>query len=83
MSGAEEPDGREHEGDEYVTYSRRKEEGTDLTFRLSLPVQRKRKRHLEKQNDEQSARLSAKQRRGLVTGMSDQRAAVRPQQIQT
>jgi hypothetical protein len=38
-----------------------REEGTDLTFRLSLPVQRKRKRHLEKQNDEQSARLSAKQ----------------------
>ena len=24
MSGAEEPDGREHEGDEYVMYSRRK-----------------------------------------------------------
>jgi hypothetical protein len=41
-----------------------REEGTDLTFRLSLPVQRKRKRHLEKQSDEQSARLSAKQRRG-------------------
>jgi hypothetical protein len=60
-----------------------REEGTDLTFRLSRPVQRKRKRHLEKQNDEQSARLSAKQRRGLVTGMSDQRAAVRPQQIHT
>ena len=60
-----------------------REEGTDLSFRLSLPVQRKRKRHLEKQNDEQSAKLSAKQRRGLVTGMSDQRAAVRPQQIQT
>jgi hypothetical protein len=61
----------------------KREEGTDLTSRLSLPVQRKRKRHLDKQNDEQSARLSAKQRRGLVTGMSDQRAAVRPQQIQT
>ena len=60
-----------------------REEGTDLTSLLSLPVQRKRKRHLEKQNDEQSARLSAKQRRGLVTGMNDQRAAVRPQQIQT
>jgi hypothetical protein len=26
-------------------------EGTDLTSRLSLPVQRKKKRHLEKQND--------------------------------
>jgi hypothetical protein len=60
-----------------------REEGTNLTFRLSHPVQRKRKRHLEKQNDEQSARLSAKQRRGLVTGMSDQRVAVRPQQTQT
>ena len=24
MSGAEEPDGREHEGDEYVTYNQRK-----------------------------------------------------------
>jgi hypothetical protein len=44
-----------------------REEGTDLTSRLSLLVQRKRKRHLEKHNDEQSA----KQRRGLVTGMSD------------
>jgi hypothetical protein len=40
------------------------EEGTDLTFLPFLPVQRKRKRHLEKQSDEQSARLSAKQRRG-------------------
>jgi hypothetical protein len=39
-------------------------EGTDLNSLLSLPVQRKRKRHLEKQNDEQSARLSAKQRIG-------------------
>jgi hypothetical protein len=41
-----------------------REEGTDLTFLLSLPVQRKRKRHLEKQNDKQSARLSANLRRG-------------------
>jgi hypothetical protein len=41
-----------------------REEGTDLTFLLSLPVQRKRRRHLEKQSDEQSVRLSAKQRRG-------------------
>jgi hypothetical protein len=40
------------------------EVGTDLTFLPFLPVQRKRKRHLEKQSDEQSARLSAKQRRG-------------------
>jgi hypothetical protein len=40
------------------------EEGTDLTFLPSLLVQRKRKRHLEKQSDEQSTRLSAKQRRG-------------------
>jgi hypothetical protein len=40
------------------------EEGTDLTFLPSLPVQRKRKRHLEKQSDEHSARLSVKQRRG-------------------
>jgi hypothetical protein len=37
-----------------------REEGIDLTFRLSLLVQRKMKRHLEKQNDEQSTRLSAK-----------------------
>jgi hypothetical protein len=37
-----------------------REEGTDLTSLHSLPVQRKRKRHLEKQNDEKSARLSAK-----------------------
>jgi hypothetical protein len=36
------------------------EVGTDLTFLPFLPVQRKRKRHLEKQSDEQSARLSAK-----------------------
>jgi hypothetical protein len=41
-----------------------REEGTNLTFLPSLPVQRKRKRHLEKQSDEQSARLSVKQRRG-------------------
>jgi hypothetical protein len=41
-----------------------REEGIDLTFLLSLPVQRKRKRQLEKQSDEQSARLSMKQRRG-------------------
>jgi hypothetical protein len=41
-----------------------REEGTDLTFLPSLPVQRKRKRHLEKQSDEQSTRLSVKQRRG-------------------
>jgi hypothetical protein len=41
-----------------------REEETGLTFLLSLPVQRKRKRHLEKQSDDQSARLSAKQRRG-------------------
>jgi hypothetical protein len=40
------------------------EVGTYLTFLPFLPVQRKRKRHLEKQSDEQSARLSAKQRRG-------------------
>jgi hypothetical protein len=40
-----------------------REEGTDLTFLLSLPIQRKRKRHLEKQSDEQSTRLSAKPRR--------------------
>jgi hypothetical protein len=32
------------------------EEGTGLTFLPSLPVQRKRKRHSEKQSDEQSAR---------------------------
>jgi hypothetical protein len=37
-----------------------REEGTGLTFLLSLPVHRKRKRHLEKQSDEQSARPSAK-----------------------
>ena len=59
------------------------EEGTGLTFLPSLPVQRKRKRHLENQSDMQSARLSAKQRRGLVTGMNDQRAVVRPPWIQT
>jgi hypothetical protein len=40
------------------------EEGIGLTFLPSLPVHRKRKRHLEKLSDEQSARLSAKQRRG-------------------
>jgi hypothetical protein len=40
------------------------EVGTDLTFLPFLPVQRNRKRHLEKQSDEQSMRLSAKQRRG-------------------
>jgi hypothetical protein len=83
MSGAEEPDGREHDGDEYVTYSRRKVRRDIPNFLPFPPVQRKRKRHLEKQNDEQSARLSARQRRGLVTGMSDQRAVVRPPQIQT
>jgi hypothetical protein len=40
------------------------EVGTDLTFLPFLPVQRKWKRHLEKQSDEQSARLNVKQRRG-------------------
>jgi hypothetical protein len=42
-----------------------REEGTDLTFRLSLPVQRKRKRHLEKQNVEPSARLSSEAEKRL------------------
>jgi hypothetical protein len=41
-----------------------REEGTDLTFLPSLPVQRKRERHLEKQSDEQSTRRSTKLRRG-------------------
>jgi hypothetical protein len=36
------------------------EVGTNLTFLPFLPVQRKRKRNLEKQSDEQSARLSVK-----------------------
>jgi hypothetical protein len=36
------------------------EVGTDLTFLPFLPVQRKRKRYLEKQSDEQSARLRTK-----------------------
>jgi hypothetical protein len=36
------------------------EVGTDLNFLTFLPVQRKRKRHLEKQSDEQSMRLSVK-----------------------
>jgi hypothetical protein len=40
------------------------EEGTGLTFLLSLPVQRKRKRHTEKQREEQSVRPSVKQRGG-------------------
>jgi hypothetical protein len=39
------------------------EVGTDLNFLPFLPVQRKRKRHLEKQSDEQSGRMSVKQRR--------------------
>jgi ATP adenylyltransferase/5',5'''-P-1,P-4-tetraphosphate phosphorylase II len=39
-------------------------EGTSLTFLPSLLVQRKRKRHLEKKSDEQSARPSTKKRRG-------------------
>jgi hypothetical protein len=63
MNSVEEPDGREHEGDEYVMYSRRKGRRDRPDFLPFPPVQRKRKMHLEKQNDEQSMRLSAKQRR--------------------
>jgi hypothetical protein len=39
-----------------------RKEGLGLTFLLSLPVQRKRKRHTEKQREEQSVRLSTRQR---------------------
>jgi hypothetical protein len=52
MSTVEEPDGREHVGDGYVTYTVARKEGLGLTFLLSLPVQRKRKRHTEKQREE-------------------------------
>jgi hypothetical protein len=39
-----------------------RKEGLGLTFPLSLPVQRKRKKHTKKQREEQSVRPSAKQR---------------------
>jgi hypothetical protein len=79
MSAVEDPDGREHVGDEYVTYNRHKERRPiGLTFLLSLPVQRKRKRHTKKQREEKSVRLRTKHRGCWVTDMSDQRAVVRP-----
>jgi hypothetical protein len=83
MSGAEEPDGREHEGDEYVTYSRRKGRRDRPNFPPFPPSSEEEEEALREAERRASARQSAKQRRGLVTGMSDQRAAVRPQQIQT
>jgi hypothetical protein len=37
MSAAEDPDGHEHEGDEYVTYDRHKERGSRPDFPLFHP----------------------------------------------
>ena len=61
MSATEDPEGREHVGDGYVTTGSRKE-GLGLTFLLSLPAQRKRKRRIGKQREGQSVRLSMRQR---------------------
>jgi hypothetical protein len=38
MSAAEDPDGREHEGDEYISYDRRKERRLRLDFPLFHPI---------------------------------------------
>jgi hypothetical protein len=39
-----------------------RKEGLGLTFLLSFPIQRKRKRHTEKQREGQSMRLSERQK---------------------
>jgi hypothetical protein len=62
MSAAEDPEGREHVGDEYVTYNRHQERRHRPDFPLFLLAQRKRKRHTEKQREGQSVTLSARQR---------------------
>jgi hypothetical protein len=62
MSAAEDPEGCEHVGDEYVIYNRRKERRPRPNFPLSLLDQRKRKRHIGKQREGQSVRLSMRQR---------------------
>jgi hypothetical protein len=62
MSAAEDPGGRGHVGDEYVTYNRRKEGSPISDFPLFLLAQRKRKRHKGKQREGQSERLSVRQR---------------------
>jgi len=56
MSVAKDPEGRGHVGDEYVTYNNARKEGLGLTFLLSLPTQRKRKRRTGKQREGKSVR---------------------------
>ena len=62
MSAAEDPEGREHVGDEYVTYNRHKERRHRPDFPPFPPSSEERKRHTEKQREGQSVRLSARQR---------------------
>jgi hypothetical protein len=54
MSSVKNPEGREHVGDEYVTYKRHRERRAD--YPPFLPVQRKRKRHIRKQREGQIMR---------------------------
>jgi hypothetical protein len=83
MSRAEEPDGREHEGDEYVTYSRRKVR-RDIPNFLPFPPSSEEEEEALREAERRAEREAEREvRGGLVTDTSDQRAVVRPPQIQT
>jgi hypothetical protein len=62
MSAAEDPDGREHVGDEYVTYNRRKERRPRPDFPPFPPSSEEEEEVHRKQREGQSVRLSARQR---------------------
>jgi hypothetical protein len=64
MSATEDPEGREHVGDGYVTYSRCKQRRPRPNFPPFPPSLEEEEEHAEKQREEQSARPSTKQREG-------------------
>jgi hypothetical protein len=49
MSAAEDPDGHEHVGNEYVTYNRHKERRPRLDFPHFPPNSEEEEEHIEKQ----------------------------------
>jgi hypothetical protein len=83
MNPAGEPDGREHEGDEYVTYNRRKGSRDIPNFPPFPPSSEEEEEALREAERRAECEAEREAKKRLVTGMSDQRAVVRPQWIQT
>jgi hypothetical protein len=78
MSSAEDPEGREHVGDEYVTYNRRRERRPRPDFPPFPPSSEEEEEAHREAERRAEHEASMRQRGCWETDMRDQRAVARP-----